>query len=476
MEKIFEYRQNRKTDKGKCVEDNVIEIFHSDETLLIDLGYYFTYRRPKEINVEDYQLTREVENINQISLNLKNADFHVFSSITNRGFLGDTRSASPKRRKNKFSQLSDITNESFFRGTKSAGSVRYSNKAKEAWVIIKDILQSKMTNEYLKSKDYNKPEIDPLYDLIVDFHLDKKNIKGHNMVYLDVQEDFPKQKYLKTNDRKFVPALLEQYGIKNRQFVSALSNNEEGMPVIIKTLNYFCKLFGENYIDYMNKIDWEVHCYCPPPTNKVHPLKNEQEKRNMVKVIQSWEEGGLRTNTDMASNGSLVTSLHTVLELRDKIENRGIDLKFQAKHESDFDRTFEEWRGLKKYLTVGYKIRYSFPDEFIKTIEQPIRIGDVIFKPVILKLEEDFKIEGHLMKNCMGGQFSHGSIAVFISLRKDKKWIDVQYARGEKIMSYAKANSPIPDGFQMALKVLNKRMKEFKDVKWIKEKYDPIGE
>jgi hypothetical protein len=129
---------------------------------------------------------------------------------------------------------------------------------------------------------------------------------------------------------------------------------------------------------------------------------------------------------------------------------------------------------LKKYFSRGYKIRYTFPEEFLEYIEKDIQIGDVRYTPKVLSSEEDFKVEGHIMKNCMGGQFNHGSIFIFISLRKGKKWVDVRFNKGEQTMVYGKANSPIPDDFKIVVDALTKRVKKFGEISWIKEKYDII--
>ena len=361
-----------------------------------------------------------------------------------------------------------MTSFGLYKGGKDKGwGVRFNRKIEEAWLEMSKIIQPRIKNDYLKTKGYNKVEVDPMFDMIVDFHLDYKNIKGHDLVYLDIQNDYPKQKFLKVNDRKFIPSVLEGYGIKTRQYVSTLTNNDEGMPIIIKTLNYFSKLYGENYIDYMNKVDWHLHCYRVPPTNRTHQLKNEREKKNMLKTMVNWERDGL--NVD-----SLVHSLYTLLDLRDKLEKTGIDLKYTATNDEEFKRLEENWKGLKKYFSRGYKIRYTFPEEFLEYIEKDIQIGDVRYTPKVLSSEEDFKVEGHIMKNCMGGQFNHGSIFIFISLRKGKKWVDVRFNKGEQTMVYGKANSPIPDDFKIVVDALTKRVKKFGEISWIKEKYDII--
>jgi hypothetical protein len=478
MDLIFDYTQNRKTDKGKCIENYDIKLYHESDYLLLEIQYNYSYQRPKETDDEgEYTLTREVENEYTLRLDLKSANFWVFSHITTKGFFGERHGGSSKTIKNNFKKLSDLTNDAFFNGCKKSNEwgVRFKNKIEQAYELIKGIIQPRIDSDFLKTKNYYKVEVDPLYDLIVDYHLDKKKIKGHDLVYLDIQEDYPSQKFLKSNDRKFIPAVLDMYGIKTKQFVSWLNNNGEGMPIVIKTLNYFCKLFGDNYIDYMNKIDWHLHCYTTPPSKKIHTLKNETEKRNVLKLIDNWEKDGLRMGPPaLSGDGSLVKSLSNLLQLRDTIESKGIDLKFTATNEDTFDSLYEEWIGLKKYITRGYKVRYLFPEEFVNYVEQDIQIGDVVYQPLILKREEDFKIEGHIMKNCMGNQFNHGSISIYVSLRKGKRWVNVQYRNGEKHMCYGKANSPTPKDFLTAIEVLSKRMKKYKTIEWVKEKYDLI--
>ena len=476
MEKVFTYKQKRNTEKGRCQEKCSIDLYHYEDTLVLELTYFFSYMRPNDGDQKEFELRRQVETEHRLSIDLKSSDFRVFSQTSNKGFLGSTKMSNGRVYKNKFYQLEDITSVGFFGGSKKGNSwgVRYSRKTQECWEIIRDIIQPKIQDKFLSKKGYHKVEIDPLYDLIVDYHLDKKKIKGHDLVYIDIQEDYPQQKYLKNNDRKFIPSVLDQYGIKNRQFVSWLNNDKEGMPIIIKTLNYYCKLFGDNYIDYMNKIDWHLHCYKSPPTRRVHPLKNETEKRNMVKLIQNWEKEGLRLNSDLSSDGTLIMSLYRLFELRNKIEKKGIELKFTATCDSELDSLFEKWESLRKYLQKGYRVKYQFPQEFIDHIEQPIKIGDVIYQPLVLSKEEDFKVEGHIMKNCMGNQFVHGVASIYISLRKGKRWVDVQYRKGMKTMCYGKANSPMPSDFKNAIDTLNKRMKKFNKVKWEKVKYDLI--
>ena len=83
------------------------------------------------------------------------------------------------------------------------------------------------------------------------------------------------------------------------------------------------------------------------------------------------------------------------------------------------------------------------PEEFIKEIQEDIVIGEETFKPKILLTEDDFRIEGFNMKNCMSKQFAHGVVYIFTSLQHKRKRINLQYRKGNLIQSYGKANSTV---------------------------------
>mgnify|MGYP001166221826 FL=1 len=474
MEQLFSYEQNKKTDKGKQIERVSLEIYFWEETIQIKQDYDYSYKRPKDgdNDIPEYTLVREVEMSTELTIDLKKANYRVWNSTVTKGFFGDIRGMKkPNISKNRFDRLAEFTTEAFYKGNKRGSGKwgkRYSDKVDQAFIILKDLIQPRIKDDYLRNKmHFHKTEIDPLFDLLVDYHLDKKNIKGHDLIYLDIQTDYPKLKYLKLNDYKFVPSVLDGYGIKTKQFISTLNNNTEGLPIIIKSLNYICKLFGDNFIDYLNKVDWHLHCYRPPRGNKTHLLKNDTEKKNMMMTIINWEKENMMTD-------SFVDSLYNLLSLRQSLEKKGIDLRYTATNDLQFRELEERWLSVKKYISRGYRVRYVFKKDFIKYIEQDILIGDEVYKPKILSTEEEFKVEGHIMKNCMGQQFNHGAVSVYVSLRKGKKWINVQYKSGDMTMAYGKANSPIPDEFKIVVDTLTKRFKKQKNISWVKEKYDLI--
>jgi hypothetical protein len=112
--------------------------------------------------------------------------------------------------------------------------------------------------------------------------------------------------------------------------------------------------------------------------------------------------------------------------------------------------------------------------DFVSEIEKDIMVGENIFKPTILKTEEDYTLEGFIMKNCMGKQFINGLVHIYITLSHKKKRINLQYRKGVLLQNYGKANTPVEIIFNEPIQVLNKRMLGYSDTQWVREKYDFI--
>jgi hypothetical protein len=164
--------------------------------------------------------------------------------------------------------------------------------------------------------------------------------------------------------------------------------------------------------------------------------------------------------------------VNKLLSIRELLEVRGVDLKFKAKNDNEFDNLLEMWSGIKYHFARGYKVRYDLPKDFIEEIEEEIVLNDEVFKPTVLVTEEDFRIEGFNMKNCMSKQFLHGSIYIYVALQHKRKRINLQYRKGALVQSYGKANTPTLEIFNDAITILSQRFKKYTYLEWKKEKYD----
>ena len=464
MDLLFSYSQQKK-DKNRKRDESISECLirlhkHNDE---------LTYEGIFDFDYDRYGTPRHVTFEHNLIVNLITGDISVKYKIKNNLNIDEKMFRSTDQdKKNDFKLLFDLVENGIARGEKRRGywGVKYERSVDKICDIFVQQVQPKFKSQFLKDKNYKlKPFYNTIYDMLVDYHLDIKGIKGHNAVYYDIQNDYPKKKWLDKNDNKFLPAVLDHYGIKSKYLIKELSQNVR--QIQISTLNYFCKLFGDNHIEYLKKFIWEVHCYDTPPNKKLHYLKNESEKDFLVKVINDWEIDTIKTD-------SLIYTLNKLFSIRDLLEQRGVNLKFKAKNDVEFDNVMEMWSGLKLHFARGYKVRYLIPEDFIKEIQEDIVIGDETFKPKILLTEDDFRIEGFNMKNCMSKQFAHGVVYIFTSLQHKRKRINLQYRKGNLIQSYGKANSTVLQIFEEATNILTSRFKKYPTIEWKKDKYDFI--
>ena len=167
MERIFNHTQLRKTDKGKCYEKCDISIYYADDTLMMESEYTFTYRRPNDNDLNEFTLSREVETVRRFNLDLKTSNFTVYNHTHTKGFFGDLKSTKPKTNRNRFDLLAEMTSFGLYKGGKDKGwGVRFNRKIEEAWLETSKIIQPRIKNDYLKTKGYNKVEVDPMFDMI----------------------------------------------------------------------------------------------------------------------------------------------------------------------------------------------------------------------------------------------------------------------------------------------------------------------
>lgn len=462
MDLVVNHKQVKKEKKSGLENVCEITLYQTPNDIHYHSEFSFDYRR--------FGKRKNLLISHGFHLNLKNGDFTSYYQLVNDSGDFELLKNKSKRGKNNFSILLNLTEQGFFKGEKRTNywGVKYKRMCDDVTKKLVGILKPLITAEHLKDKDYlNKSSINSFYDLIVDFHLDRKKIKGHDSVYYSIQHDYPKSKWLKQNENKFIPAVLDSYGIKTKYLIGEL-NKLTDKDINIKTLSYICRLFGENYIDYLKLIDWSTHCNdIRVPNSRYHVLKNESEKQSMVSLINNWEKGGLQSN-------SLVSSINELLSIREFLSNRNMDVKFKAKNDESFEMLLKQWESFKNYFKKGYRTRVSLPDDFVKTIEEDILVGDDLFKVRILKTEDDFISEGYNMKNCMGKQFVTALSYIYISLTNGRKSVNIQYRKGRITQIYGKANTPVDKLFNKSIEILNKKMEEFPVFEIKKEKFDFI--
>ena len=462
MDLLFEYTQEKTDRKHKTL--NVCNFILSRNSEMIEYSSYFNF------DYNRFGTKQKITFQHSFIVNLTNGDIDISYKIINNDLIEDKLFRNTfKHKKNDFKMLFDLSENGFERGEKRYNywGVKFKRAKDELLVIfynqIKDYFKNDFISHKLQKGEYH---INHLYDMLVDLHLELKGIKGHDGIYFDIQHEYPKKKWLEKNEYKFLPAVLDSYNIKSKYLIGEL-NKHTDKPVMISSLNYLCKLFGSNYIDYLRQIKWEHHCYDATPNKKTHELKNESEKNSLVSVINKWEKDTLKSD-------SLIYMLNKLFTIREVLEQKGLNLKFRAKNDHEFENLMEIWSGFKIHFTRGYKVKYLLPNNVINDLEEEFKLGDMNFKPKLILSEEDFRIEGYTMKNCMSKQFPHGAIYIFVSLQYKRKKINLQYRKGQLVQSYGKANTVVPKLFEEAICYLTNKFKKYSNLEWRKEKYDFI--
>lgn len=461
MDLLFQYNQTKKIKNTDTLNTCSIKIFEFESLIHLVVEYNFNYLRYGTKN------TVEIEHL--ITVNTTNGNVDCTYRI---GTNPSKTKSKPFKKTNNFSMLYEMIENGIFRGEKRRDywGRKFNKAIDNIFYVLEEKLTPHFEGSFYQDKDYmGSHTLNAIYELIIDFHLHKKKIKAHDSVYYTIQYDYPKTKWLKLNDHKFLPAVLDSHGIKTKYMIGEV-NKLNNKKINIRTLGRLCKLFGDNYIDYIKQFDWVNHCTVHMGRGKIHQLKNESEKKCLIKVLDNWEKSILQEDT-------FIELINRMLTTRDFLESKNLKLRFDAKDDESFEILLNTWENMKTHFKKGYRLRYSLPDNFIKDIQEPIIIDGETFQTSIIRTEEDFIIEGYLMKNCMSKQFQNGAIFIYVSMTYKKTRINLQYKNGVLFQHYAKANTPVDkEVFQNAINVLNNRFFKYNNLQWYKEKFDYISD
>lgn len=449
MDLLFTYDQGKK-DKKNSIGNSTLNVFENETNIFFIGTFHFEYAN--NINLT---ITHELD------LNIVTGDFKITYTYQN------NKKITKKTKENDFKMLVSLVEIGMIQGenTRIYWGTQYKKAIDKISTIFFNKIKNKFKNEhYSKSLFNHKSTYSFMYRLIVNYHLDKNNIKSHDGIYHIIEDNFPAKKWFKKNDNNFLPSILDSYGIKSKYFIKELNINPN-LRINLRALKYFCNLFGDNYIDYIKQIDWKTCSISKASFTKKHILKTEHEKKVLIKIINEFKD-------TVISDKNIAQTIYNFMDSKNEITKMNLKLKFKYNDIETFFKSFEEINGLLRHKKRGYRIKYTLPSEFVEMVETPIIIGNNVFNPKILVTEEDFIIEGHQMKNCMAQQFTHGIIFIYISFSSDIGTVNLQYKKGKLIQGRGKANTNITEEFKEGINVLSDRLMSDPEVKWIKEKFD----
>jgi hypothetical protein len=456
MEILYYYEQE-KFEKNKPLKNSCkLKLAGDDMFINYIAEYYVEYIRFGKMNSITYE--------HALSYNIKDGKFTVIYRILNKKEnTHNLYKTLTKIKKNNFELLLDLTHSGFYSGEKRYNF--WGVKYRRACVDILKIISDKLGHDLvLTNKDHI---INPLYDMLVEHHLGVNNIKWHNNVYNDICQVYPQKKWLKLNDNKFLPAVLDSLGIKSKLLVGNLSTTDK--KVNIRSLKFMCNLFGDNYVDYFKEFDWLTIASEPMRKSKNYTCEDEHEKRAITKALKTYSE------VDSILNDGILTTISNIFLLKEFLKEKGLPLKLKCRTANDLLSLKDSWDLHRKHYKLGYKLKYSLPEDMILDIEAPITIGDKTFVPSLILSEDDFRLEGMKMKNCMARQFNVANLYIHMSLSLGSKRVNLQYRRGMLNQSKGKANTTTPKEFSAAIEVLSLKMGKYNEINPKKTMYDIIS-
>jgi hypothetical protein len=459
MEILHFYEQEKYERNKPLRSDAKLKLAGDNEFLMFTSEFYVEYIRMGRMNYLTYE--------HALTINKKTGDFSVgYRLINKKENTYKLHQNVAKVKKNNFEMLIELTQRGYYAGEKRYNfwGVKYKRALSQFHKIIVKELGIDLTD-----KDYEKDQsVNPLYDMLVDYHLNKKGIKGHDNVYWHICEAYPKKKWLKLNDNKFLPAVLDQYGIKTKYMVGALSVREGKNKINLKSLRFLCSLFGENYVDYFREFEWQSICMEYIKSNKLFVCENDPEKKAITKSLKTYSE------IDAYVHDGILNTIFDLYTLKGFLKENGLEVKLKSNSSHQLITLKDTWDLHKKHFKLGYKLRYSIPQEMVDDIQTDIVIDGDVFKPIIILSEDQFKLEGMIMKNCMAKQFNVGLLYVHIAVSLNKKRVNLQYRRGMLNQHKGKANTNVPKEFNQAIDVLNLKMSKYSTISPEREKYDII--
>ena len=254
---------------------------------------------------------------------------------------------------------------------------------------------------------------------------------------------YPTEKHLKKNKRKLVQSVLDLLGM-NDKFTLKIIHKYPYMDLrLLKTLH---SLFGgPMYLSNLNDEIFELAesrgSWTDPNINKLTvlllsqnlkelPELSEMEKGNLIKVLNNINENQgsdpwLSYITKRVGGGDYVIDNNTLYDhfnMINKIRVYDPEIRMNSTTQRTFDIEHLRLSKLVSEINKGYSISYNFDKLMIKDMETPLDVGGEIYKPFILKDENDYKEEGNFMHHCVNSYYDKER-SVIVSLRRgEDRW------------------------------------------------------
>lgn len=254
----------------------------------------------------------------------------------------------------------------------------------------------------------------------------------------------------------------------------------ENSDINLQELSAFCSLFGKDFPKYIGSLPSSVFnifknknaTYYGTAPMEQRGVKNNWlfienfEKENIIKIINSVNEKNPNT---WAPLNNLYTLFKDHFEMIDKLREYDPNLKMRATTYDDFHIEHLELSKMVRLIKKAWTIEYQFDNRMVRLVEEEIKYlhkdyESYVFKPQILKREEEYSEEGSFMHHCVA-TYANKESSIIISLRtgggSDRVTCEFNKKTGECLQERHFCNKVPPEHFEQPLKILKERVRKF---------------
>jgi len=397
----------------------------------------YAHHKGREFN---HRYFRKNSGISSITFNLKTGNISCYVSDK------ASKHSRTKFRTNVFSDIIDGVNSAHGAFRLPINKIKSNSKLYGQFKQTFDDMD--FTTTLIKTLELN---LLPTYDIDY-FWLDKffkelvikfvthKKIKAPNEYTNLIIYSYPKEKFLKKNDRKLVESILDFYKLKSKILNKFLHLNPN---IDFHRLFILCYLLGDDYTKFICNLDFmkfneqtnRDFRYRFDDVNNFKHLKSRieesktttpdftnisgQEKNNIISIVNNYLDFALTKSIQRVH--VLLNDICDHFRLISLVKEYGIELKINAKTYEEFITEHSEFSKINSSIQKGYEIEYFFNEETINKIEEPILLesGDMLY-PFILKKESDYIEEGKHMHHCVAS-YATTNKSIIISIRDERK-------------------------------------------------------
>jgi hypothetical protein len=293
-----------------------------------------------------------------------------------------------------------------------------------------------------------------LSDVLLEFYLNKKNIKYPNnfkLFFKDYEYRLPLP-FIRKNGNKLIEAFMNKNELKGASIKKAL---HEATTLNLPILNMVLFMFPNDWVyqdeDLIKKC---LHFNSNSNTFHLVDLGENIEELNMSNVEK-------RRMFDLFRN-EVVTQkvmLHTFFDhisFYRQLKIFGEEVKWMAKNKADFQTEHVEFSDRVDFYKKGHYYRI-YPHYMYDMIQEPFTIKDETYYPVLLDNSTNYNDESLTQSNCVKN-YVGTSGAIIISLRRKSINSDVRSTIEFRIAN--KPNEKMSFTVPQALGKFNSRLTE----------------